>query len=190
MFPIDVFQKTLAKVVTIFNLHEIRFHITGGLTGTAYGEPRMTQDIDLVIDPEQTRREIDPFVESLAGSEFMFHEPAVRKAVEEGGMFQLLDKQEALKLDVYPRELIDGELSRSVLFEIFADTLLPVVCRVDAAGSKLIWISKGSHKSRRDLRAIHRNASESQQADIQRLARSLGLETLLVEVLSEPDEIA
>ena len=109
MFPINVFQQTLAKVVTIFTRHEIRFHLTGGLTGTAYGEPRMTQDIDLVIDPVQTRREVDAFVVSLAGSEFMFHEPAVRKAVDEGGMFQLLDKQEALKLDIYPRELIEGE---------------------------------------------------------------------------------
>ncbi len=28
-------------------------------------------------------------------------------------MFQLLDRVESLKLDIYPRELIPGELSRS-----------------------------------------------------------------------------
>lgn len=31
-------------------------------------------------------------------------------AVDQKQMFQLLDSQEALKLDVYPRELIPGEL--------------------------------------------------------------------------------
>jgi hypothetical protein len=69
-------------------------------------------------------------------------------------MFQLLDDVESLKLDIYPRELIEGELQRSVQLEVFEDLILPVVSRADAAESKLIWISKGSHKSRRDLRRI------------------------------------
>jgi len=56
---------------------------------------------------------------------------------------------EALKLDIYPRELIAGELSRSCLVEIFAGRRLPVVSRSDAAGAKFVWISKGSFKSRR-----------------------------------------
>lgn len=49
MFPVEVFQKTLTKLTLILHRHEIRFHLTGGLTGTAYGEPRMTQDIDIVV---------------------------------------------------------------------------------------------------------------------------------------------
>jgi len=190
MFPVDTFQKTLAKIEAILVRHEIRFHLTGGLTGTAYGEPRMTQDIDLVIDPDQTGRVVDHLVESLAESDFMFDEPALRQAVKKGGMFQLLDQREVLKLDMYPRELIEGELSRSEQLEIFEGTMLPVVCRVDAAASKLVWISKGSHKSRRDLRAIHRGANQTQQAEIANLAEKLGLGSLLTEVLAEPDEIA
>jgi hypothetical protein len=190
MFPVDTFQQTLAKIVAIFRRHEIRFHLTGGLTGTAYGEPRMTQDIDLVIDPAQTSLVVDDLLQSLAESDFMFDEPSLREAVKDGGMFQLLDEREVLKLDIYPREMIEGELSRSELLEIFQGIMLPVVCRVDAAASKLVWISKGSHKSRRDLRAIHRRASEMQQTEIATLAEKLGLDRLLAEVLTEPDEIA
>ena len=67
--------------------------------------------------------------------------------------------------------------------------MLPVVCRVDAAASKLVWISKGSHKSRRDLRAIHRGANHVQQAEIASFAEKLGLDDLLAEVLTESDEI-
>jgi hypothetical protein len=190
MFPVDTFQKTLAKIEAILVRHEVRFHLTDGLTGTAYGEPRMTQDIDLVIDPDQTSRVVDDLVESLANSDFMFDQRTLRQAVKDGGMFQLLDQREVLKLDIYPRELIKGELDRSEQLEIFEGTMLPVVCRVDAAVSKLVWISKGSHKSRRDLRAIHRSSNQTQQAEIEILADEFALGDLLIEVLAEPDEIA
>ncbi len=95
MFPVDTFEKTVAKLNAILARHEIRFHLTGGLTATAYGEPRMTQDIDIVIDPDQTRRTVDAFLESLADSDFIYSESSLRQAVREGGMFQLLDRHEA-----------------------------------------------------------------------------------------------
>ena len=186
---VETFQKTLAKLVAILERHQIRFHLTGGLTGTAYGEPRMTQDIDLVVDPAQISLSLDDFLDSLAESDFMFDESAIREAVNAASMFQLLDEREVLKLDIYPRELIEGELSRSEMMEIFEGAMLPVVSRVDAAASKLAWISKGSHKSRRDLRAIHRGASQQQQAELAVLAEKLELGELLAEVLSEPDEM-
>ena len=50
-------------------------------------------------------------------------------------------------MDVYAREL-----SRSESHEVFEGQMLSVVSRQDAAISKLLWISKGSHKSRRDFR--------------------------------------
>ncbi len=189
MFPVEIFQTTLAKLTTILRRHEIRFHLTGGLTGTAYGEPRMTENMDVVVDPAQTQRMLDDFIESVGRSDFMFDEPSIRSAVERGGMFQLLDEIESLKLDIYPRELIPGELDRSVSLEIFAGEFLPVVSRVDAAASKLVWISKGSHKSRRDLRSIVRNATGPQKIEIQATADRLGLAKLLTEVLGESDEI-
>ena len=107
----------------------------------------------------------------------------------ERGMFQLFDKIEALKLDLYPRELVPGELQRSVVVEIFEGVRLPVVSRADAALSKLIWISKGSHKSRRDVRNIYRTAHEADRALIRERATQLNLIALLDEVLAESDEI-
>ena len=189
MFPVEVFQTTLAKLTTILRCHEIQFHLTGGLTGTAYGEPRMTQDIDVVVDPVQAKSVLDDLIRSLTESDFMFDEPSIRKAVQRGSLFQLLDENESLKLDIYPRELIAGELSRSVLLEIFEDEYLPVVSRVDAVASKLIWISKGSHKSRRDVRAMVRNATDAEKTQIQATAKDLGLAVLLDEVLSDSDEV-
>ena len=166
MFPIEIFQRTLSKLTGILNKHGIRFHLTGGLTSAAYGEPRMTQDIDVVIDPAQSNLMLDALVRSFSESDFMFDERSMRRAVAAGDLFQLLDEQECLKLDIYPREMIPGELDRSEQLEVFADEFLPVVSRVDAAASKLIWIGKGSHKSRRDLRAIFRSSEDEQKARI------------------------
>ena len=74
MFPVEAFQRTVEKFVSILTQLEIPFHITGGSISSAYGEPRLTQAIDL---------------------------------------------------DVYPRELIPGELSRSETAELFNGVYLP-----------------------------------------------------------------
>lgn len=189
MFPVEIYRGTLSKWVTILREHKIRFHLTGGLTGTAYGEPRMTQDIDIVIDPQQTKDNLESLIESIAKSDFIFNEEAMRQAVFQAGAFQLLDKVECLKLDIYAREMIRGELGRSELIEIFEGEHLPVVSRIDAAASKLIWISKGSHKSRRDLRAIARKFNIAQKDTLQQWAADTGLAALLEEVLQESDEL-
>lgn len=189
MFPVDAFRKTLAKAVDIFERHSIRFHLTGGISTIVYGEPRMTQDLDLVIDNHTVASHLDPFLASLEASDFLCDPNVVRKAVSDHGMFQLLDGVQSLKLDIYPRELIPGELDRSELIEVFEGVKLPVASRADSAVSKLVWISKGSHKSRRDLRQIWRTSSESDQARIRDLADQLQMSALLDEVLGESDEM-
>ena len=190
MFPVEAFQATLGKATEIFQRLGVRFHLTGGGTSVLYGEPRMTQDIDIVVDNQVLAEQLESFFRLLDTDDFLFDPPSVRRAVERREMFQLLDKVEALKLDIYPRELIAGELDRSCLIEVFAGVQLPVVSRVDAAAAKLVWISKGSHKSRRDLRQIYRTSSEADRQRIQGLAHQLVLKPLLDEVLGEPEELA
>lgn len=190
MFPVEAFQATLGKATAIFQQLGIRFHLTGGVTSVLYGEPRMTQDIDMVVENQALAVQLETFSRLLSTSDFLFDASSVRRAVERREMFQLFDNVEALKLDIDPRELIAGELDRSCLIEVFAGVHLPVVSRVDAAAAKLIWISKGSHKSRRDLRQIYRTSSETDRQRIQELAKQLALKMLLDEVLGEPDEIA
>ena len=104
-------------------------------------------------------------------------------------MFQLLDLRESLKVDLYPREMIPGELDRSATAEVFAGLSLPIVSRADAALSKLVWVSKGSHKSRRDLRGILRRANAAEREFVDRQARRSGLAGLLTEVLAKSDAI-
>ncbi len=169
MFPVEAFQQTVTRFVSILQGLEIPFHITGGCISSAYGEPRLTQDIDIVISPVFAKKRIDDLINAVNGSAFLFTEQVVRTGILKGEMFQLLDVKESLKLDIYPRELIPGELERSETAELFVGVFLPIVSRTDAALSKLIWIDKGSHRSRRDLRSIFRNCSAIQQPPFVRL---------------------
>ncbi|MFQ5730761.1 MAG: nucleotidyl transferase AbiEii/AbiGii toxin family protein [Planctomycetaceae bacterium] len=155
MFPVDAFRSTLAKIASIFSECEIRFHLTGGIATVAYGEPRMTQDIDIVIENRAVASRLDAFLDALRVSDFLFDTDAVRRAVERQGMFQLLDTVETLKLDLYAREMIPGELNRSRSVEVFEGMSLPMASPADAAASKLVWVDKGSGKSRRDFRKIY-----------------------------------
>ncbi len=189
MFPIESFKNTLLKFTSLLQNHEIQFHLTGGITGVAYGEPRLTQVIDLVIENAAFEKKLDLIGDELERADFIFSRPAIIEALRNKRMFQLFDAAESLKLDVYPRELIEGELSRSEWVEVFENVSLPIASRSDAAISKLIWIQKGSHKSRRDFRQIFSRANIQDQKLIEYLAVCLDLESLLAEVLAESDEI-
>lgn len=100
MFPVEAFQSTLGKVAEIFRRLGIRFHLTGGLTSVLYGEPRMTQDIDIVVDNPALNNQLDSFLALVGKSDFLFDATSLRKAVEQRSMFQLFDNVEALKLDI------------------------------------------------------------------------------------------
>ena len=189
MFPIESFKNSLLKFVEILSRREIPYHLTGGITGVVYGEPRLTQDIDIVIENASASERLGALIDELASSDFVFTEATVREAVRKKGMFQLFDSVESLKLDIYPREMVEGELSRSQEVEIFKSIRLPIASRLDAAISKLIWVSKGSHKSRRDFRQIFIRSTETENEEVRRMANELGLKDLLIEVISESDEI-
>ncbi len=189
MFALETFRTTLGKIIKILYQYKIRFHLTGGITSIAYSEPRMTQDVDIVVDNKAIMTQLDSFLDSLRASDFIFDEAAIRIAIDKRQMFQLLDSVEALKLDIYPRELIPGELERSNSLELFDGIIVPIASLPDTAISKLIWIRKGSHKNRRDLRHLLRNSTPGQRQAIEKLAIEFGLGDLLSEVLSESDEI-
>ena len=189
MFPVDAFQNTLRKASECFDRLEIRFHLTGGITSILYGEPRMTQDIDLVIDPVATARQVAELISSIQEAGFVCDEKSIHLAIETAGMFQLFDRTELLKLDIYPRELIPGELDRSEQCEVFQNVIYPIASRQDTILSKLIWISKGSHKSRRDLRQLWRNSSSNEKTFVRKYAQQVQQEALLDQVLMEQDEL-
>ena len=58
-------------------------------------------------------RGLDSFITAAEEVGFLLDAESVRRGVADGSMFQLFDMAEALKIDLYPRELVPGELGRS-----------------------------------------------------------------------------
>ena len=188
MFPIEDFRNTLEKIVALLRQLEIRFHLTGGVTAVAYSEPRLTQDIDIVVDQSAMSERLEDFVVEVHAAGFLTDDESIRSAVRRGGLFQLIDEVETLKVDLYAREMIPGELNRSIHVEILTGLSVPICSLSDAAASKLMWVHKGSHKGRRDVRRLYEHATPGQQQLIRQLAEEIGLADLLQTVLSESDE--
>lgn len=189
MLPVEEFRETVRSIAEILTRLEIRFHVTGGAAFIAYAEPRLTQDIDLVIDQPQILKQLSEFIQAAGAGGFELDAASVRDAVQRKKPFQLLDRVRILKLDLYPRELIPGELDRSIQLEAFPGLSVPLVCKSDLMLSKLHWVDLGSHKGRRDLRWLWRVATTVEQATVRTYASEHRLEVLLDEVLNESDEL-
>lgn len=189
MFSLNEFHRCLSCIAGFLRSCDVRFHLTGGAAAIAYGDPRTTQNLDLVVDRNKLNELKSDFVRHLQQNRFLFHEPTLLAAIEAGKLIQLIDVESTLKLNPYPRELVPGELSRASEIEIMPGLLLPVASRPDLVISKLIWISKGSHKSRRDVRQIMLRSSETDIGLTNALADQMQLRHLLDEVLAETDQI-
>jgi hypothetical protein len=82
-----------------------------------------------------------------------------------------------------------SELERSRTLELFEGIELPIAGLPDVMLSKLIWFERGSHQGRRDLRWLWRISTGPDQQDVRTYASEHRLESLLDEVLNEPEEI-
>ncbi|MFN9909652.1 MAG: hypothetical protein ACK56F_26630, partial [bacterium] len=65
MFPIEAFRGTVERFIGILRSLEIRHHLTGGVVSVAWGEPRLTQDIDIVIDRVGATANIERLVSEI-----------------------------------------------------------------------------------------------------------------------------
>lgn len=174
MFPPEVFQSLLVEVARLLAARNVRFALTGGLVSAFYSEPRYTQDADILIHRDEAHRVLEVLIKDFEAAGFLLDQAAIRQAVSTGRQFQLFHPRELLKLDFYPRELVPGELERAVPAEIFPGVMFPIITSRDLVACKLIWISKGSHKSRRDVRQLIQRMNQLDRTEVRKLAAELG----------------
>jgi len=179
---------TLQCVVAALVKAPVRFHLTGGLASSLYGEPRFTQDIDVVVDCASRGTTAATFVDALS-EEFLLSEEAVIEAVRTGQMFQAIHRETVMKVDFHTRPRIPGELDRSVKRQFMEGLEVPVVSKEDAVLSKLLWIQQGSEKSRQDVLGILMSPGDIDTAYLGEAARDLGVHQLLTELqdLADPN---
>ena len=174
---------TLADIAAVLIARQFKFHLTGGLASSFYGEPRFTQDIDIVIRVA-IGDSLTQLIQDLS-KKFIVDRAAIEDAVRHKGIFQALHEETMIKVDFHVGEAIRGELDRSHSEEILAGVVVPLVSKEDAILSKLIWISKGSNKSRHDVKTMLKRSGEIDFAYLNAQATELGVEKIFKELSAE-----
>lgn len=172
---------TLRRALGILEGLPVRFHCTGGLASSLYGEPRFTQDIDIVISLEDSEKTAPELIAALS-SKFLIDPDQAKRAIARNDMFQALDTETYIKIDFHVGEAIPGELTRSVRKELLSCLVAPTVSKEDAILSKLLWIKKGSEKSRQDVVMMLRGAGVIDWEHLIQRAKDLGVADLLMEL--------
>ncbi|UVT17702.1 MAG: hypothetical protein H8K04_09320 [Nitrospira sp.] len=88
----------LEQVVLTFERLRIPYLVTGSVASMAYGEPRLTNDIDLVagIEPQH----VAPLIAAFPPSTFYLSGDAVQDAIARQGQFNIIHPASGLKVDV------------------------------------------------------------------------------------------
>jgi hypothetical protein len=159
----------------------LRYMLTGSMAASYYAVPRMTRDIDLVVElsPSDVER-----VCALFEPDFYVDRDAVREAVAERGTFNVIHTGLVVKVDVMVRK--DTEYRREEFRRrrrvTIGDLAVDVVAPEDLIISKLDWARETrSAVQLADVRNLLASA-DLDHAYLRRWVARLGLEALYREV--------
>lgn len=171
----------------------VAYAIGGSLASSVHGEPRSTNDGDLLA--ALGLRHVEALVAAL-GADFFADAPMMRDAIGAGEPFNVIHLPTMFKIDIFVAgsdELAREELTRRQRVEIEGE-LLYVASPEDTVVQKLAWYRKGNEISDRqwgDVRGVLRVQLGRLDLDyMHKWARHAGVEDLLdralAEVASEP----
>jgi Nucleotidyl transferase AbiEii toxin, Type IV TA system len=174
-------RESMERIKALLVELKIPFHFTGGIAVFYYGEPRFTQDLDLVIRLSASSPEAEQLLSRLSET-YLIHKPTALQAIRGSGLFQAIDQTTLVKIDFHVGEKIPGELDRTSQHEFGAGLIVPLVSMEDAILSKMIWMRLGSHKAKRDAATMWKRGGEFNPAHLRTQALKLGLAKELAEV--------
>jgi len=160
----------------------IAYMVTGSVAVSLYAEPRMTRDVDMVVElqPADTERLVAMF-----GVEFSCNADRIRDAIARRTMFNLIHIEAVVKIDVIVRKdspYREEEFGRRRRAEINAVPMW-VVSAEDLILSKLDWArSSRSELQLRDVRNVITAQPTLDWPYLDAWAGRLGLVDLLSEV--------
>jgi len=166
-----------------FSQAGIEFMLTGSVAMNYYAQPRMTRDIDVVIDIDSQNAGA---IMTIFGADYYVDDEAVRSAVAHESLFNLIHQESVIKVDCIVRQLSEYrrvEFARRSRIAL-KDFTTWIVSKEDLIISKLYWV-KDSHSEfqLRDVRNLIQTGYDSEY--VTRWTRKLGLQELLEECLNE-----
>lgn len=163
----------------------IDYMITGSIALALYATPRMTRDIDIVV--QISVKEVNVVID-LFQDDFYIMRESVKEAVQNEGMFNIIHNDSLVKIDLIVRkssEYRKEEFARRQTTNI--DGLkINVVSPEDLILSKLVWAKPSeSELQYRDVRIMLRSCNNLNFEYLKKWARELGVDDLLTKLLSE-----
>lgn len=171
----------IKEVVRRLNGAGIGYMITGSMAMAVYAAPRMTRDVDIVI--QVSDEDADSMVELFRG-DFYIDETAVREAIRSRGMFNIIHDETIIKFDFIVRkdeEYRREEFNRRLPVEIDGQSI-DVAAPEDLVLSKLVWAKQsGSELQLRDVRQLLAGMDRLDDEYLDKWSEALGVRGLLDE---------
>jgi len=150
-------QELLKKILSLLNRHEIPYMLTGSVVSSIQGEPRLSHDIDIIID---TDRKIGELLKTtFPPGDYYYDETAIGEAFAFQTMFNLIDSNEGDKIDFWlltDSAFDNTRFSRRQPVSLFGETAW-ISTPEDTILAKMLWAKKsgGSGKQLLDVRRVY-----------------------------------
>ena len=167
-------EDLLGQVLAAIEAEAIPYMVTGSIASSRYGEPRSTNDADVVVDPAP--QQLDALVRRMQAGGLYVDLAAARSALAGRGQFNVAALD--LKVDLIVRKAdafstsAFGRRRRVRGPALNADLISPE----DLILTKLVWaVETGSARQLRDVEGIIAIADDLDRAYVTRWADELGV---------------
>jgi hypothetical protein len=173
----ELYELLRDVVETLERLHA-DYLVTGSVASMAYGEPRLTNDIDIVAGIDESH--ISGLMAAFPQDEYYISEEMIRQAILQHGQFNVIHPASGLKVDIMIKENTPFEQSR---FGRIRRIFPAESYQANFASPEDVIITKmesyragGSEKHLRDITGILKITGEEVNRDyIAEWARRLGV---------------
>lgn len=162
----------------------INYMVSGSVAGNFYSQPRMTRDIDMVI--QLSRFEVDKIYHLFEG-DFYIERDSIVAALKDRGMFNIIHNEKVIKIDFIIAAHTEYEkvkFQRRVLKDIEGINLF-LISLEDLILSKLLWAKDSRSELQlndvKNLTTFDREGLDL--AYLENWADTLSVKTLLKECL-------
>jgi hypothetical protein len=178
------------RVADVLDRIGVTYVIGGSFASSVHGEPRSTNDVDMVADLHDA--DVDAFIEGIGSGCYVSRDTMI-DAVRTGGTFNVIEISSAMKIDIFVAgsDAFDRERLRRRVGITFSSgpqaTTLFVDTAEDTILRKLEWYRRGGESSERQWRdvmgIVNAQRSNLDRTFLRDWATALGVADLVERVL-------
>ena len=176
---LDILKDVAGKLSSI----NVSYMLTGSLAMMYYAQPRMTRDIDIVV--ELNKLQIESFIEVFEKDYYLASE-AIKDSVETFFIFNLIHRDSSVKIDFVVRKPEEYRLAEFNRREkvAFSGIDLYIVSKEDLILSKLKWAEESNSDLQiRDIKSLLNTGYD--EAYLLEWAKKLNLYNFLMSLKNE-----